>query len=91
MSRLRKLWESLEMEILSVLEATNRLHESAEFELHELIAKKPEMLDSVVVKQTGQIEAEITALKDEAEQLGKEIEELTGKPTPDCLNSKAGL
>ena len=41
-SRLRKLWESLEMEILSVLEATNRLHESAEFELHELIAKKPE-------------------------------------------------
>ena len=81
-SRLRKLWESLEMEILSVLEATNRLHESAEFELHELIAKKPEMLDSVVVKQTGQIEAEITALKGEADQLGKEIEELTGGTSP---------
>ena len=79
MSRLRKLWESLEMEILSVLEATNRLHESAEFELHELIAKKPEMLDSVVVKQTEQIEAEINALKGEADQLGKEIGELTGE------------
>ena len=82
-SRLRKLWESLEMEILSVLEATNQLHESAEFELHELIAKQPEMLDSVVVKQTGRIEAEINALKGEADQLGKEIEELTGKPTPE--------
>ena len=90
-SRLRKLWESLEMEILSVLEATNRLHESAEFELHELLAKKPEMFDSVVGKQTGQIEAEIIALKGEADQMGKEIEELTGKPTPGCLNSKAGL
>ena len=81
-SRLRKLWESLEMEILSVLEATNQLHESPEFELHELIAKKPEMLDSVVGKQTGQIEAEITALKGEADQLGKEIEELTGDAPP---------
>ncbi len=29
---LRKLWESLELEILSVLEATNRLRESADFE-----------------------------------------------------------
>ncbi len=56
-----------------------RLHESAEFELHELIAKQPEMLDSVVVKQTGQIEAEINALKGEADQLGKEIGELTGE------------
>ena len=48
-------------------------------------------LDSVVVKQTGQIEAEINALKGETDQLRKEIEELTGKPTPGCLNSKAGL
>ena len=41
------------------------------------------MLDSVVGKQTGQIEAEINALKGEADQLGKEIEELTGKPMPE--------
>jgi len=30
-ARLRQLWESLELEILSVLEATNRLRESADF------------------------------------------------------------
>jgi len=34
-ARLRKLWESLELEILSVLEATNGLRESAEWELYD--------------------------------------------------------
>ena len=34
MARLRQLWESLELEIVSVLEATNRLCESADYELH---------------------------------------------------------
>ena len=48
MARLRQLWESLELEILSVLEASNRIRESAEWELYELTAKQPEMLESVV-------------------------------------------
>jgi DNA polymerase-3 subunit epsilon len=38
-ARLGKLLESLEMEILSVLEATNQLRASPEFELYELTAK----------------------------------------------------
>jgi len=80
-ARLRKLWESLELEILSVLEATNRLRESADF-LYELTAKQPEMLDSVVAKQIAGLEAEIGGLKGEAEELAKEIEELTGESTP---------
>ena len=78
-ARLRKLWESLELEILSVLEATNGLRESPEWELYELTAKQPEMLDSVVAKQTGLLEKEIASLAGEAERLGKEIEDLTGK------------
>jgi len=77
-ARLRKLWESLELEILSVLEATNRLRESPEFELYELTAKQPEMLDGVVAKQTAGLEVEIAKLKSEAERLEKAIEELTG-------------
>ena len=36
---MRKLWESLELEILRVLEAGNRLRESADFELYELTGK----------------------------------------------------
>ena len=74
---MRKLWESLEREILSVLEATNRLRESAECELYELTAKRPEMLDSVVTKQIAGLEKKIGGLTSKAEGLGKEIEELT--------------
>ena len=81
-ARLRKLWESLELEILSVLEAINRLRESADFELYELTAKQPEMLDRVVAKQVAGLEKEISELASEAERLGKEIEELTGKAAP---------
>jgi len=78
-ARLRKLWESLELEILSVLEATNRLRESPDFELYELTAKQPEMLDSVGAKQVAALEREIAGLSSEAERLEKEIEELTGR------------
>ena len=79
---MRKLWESLELEILRVLEAGNRLRESAEFELYALTAKQPEMLESVVAKQTALLEKEISGLASEAERLGREIEELNGQSAP---------
>ena len=81
-ARLQKLWESLELEILSVLEATNRLRGSAEWELYELTAKQPEMLDSVVAKQAALLEKEISRLASEAERLGREIGELTAQAAP---------
>jgi len=81
-ARLRKLWESLELEILSVLEASNQLRESAEFELYELTAKQPEMLESVVAKQIAGLEREIGELASEAERLGREIEKLKGEAVP---------
>ena len=65
-----------------MLEATNRLRESADFELYELTAKQPKMLDRVVAKQVVGLEKEISELASEAERLGKEIEELTGKAAP---------
>ncbi len=77
-AHLQKLWESLEREIASVLQATKQLHESAEFELYELTAKSPEMLDSVVAKQTKRLESEIAGLQNEANQLGEKIEQSTG-------------
>jgi hypothetical protein len=80
--RLRKLLESLEAEIVGVIEATNRLRESAEFELHALVERKPEMFESVVAKQIAQLEAETASLKAEAAELAKEIESLTGQPVP---------
>src|SRR6266496_5459689 len=72
-ARLAKLLESLEMEILSVLEATNQLRASPEFELYELTARKPEMFDNVVGKQTALLEKEISDLTNEADKLSKKI------------------
>ena len=62
-----------------MLEATNRLRESPDFELYELTAKKPKMLDSVVTKQVTGLKTEIAELEGEAERLATEIEELTGQ------------
>jgi hypothetical protein len=56
-----------------VIEATNRLRESAEFELHALVEKKPEMFEGVVAKQTTLLEKEISELKIEAKRLDKQV------------------
>jgi len=40
------------------------------------------MLDSVVAKQVAGLEREISSLASEAERLGREIGELTGKNGP---------
>lgn len=57
-AQLRKLLESLELEILSVIEAMNRLRESPEFELHELIAINPAMFERVFEKRSRLLELE---------------------------------
>jgi hypothetical protein len=62
--------------------ATNRLRESAEFELHELIAKKPKMFESLVGKQIASLETEIRELEKEANRLNKEIGTLTSCAVP---------
>jgi hypothetical protein len=81
-ARLGKLLESLEMEILSVLEATNQLRASPEFELYELTAKNAKMFDEVVSKQTTVLETEIIDLTHKADQLSKEIAKLTAQGQP---------
>ncbi len=81
-ARLRKLWESLELEILAVLEATNRLREGPEFELLGLTAKEPALFDRVVAKHTAVLEKEIAGLTSEAEKLAAEIAELTSQAVP---------
>ncbi|HAF12793.1 MAG TPA: hypothetical protein DCK93_02865 [Blastocatellia bacterium] len=70
------------MEILSVLETTNQLRESPEFELYELTAKNAEMFEEVVNKQTALLEKEISELTNEADQLSKEIGKLTTQNQP---------
>ena len=81
-ARLNKLLESLETEILAVLEATKQLHDSPEFELYELTAKSAEIFDEIVSKQTALLEEEIINLTAEADQLSKEIGKFTTQRPP---------
>ena len=50
------------------MEATSQLRESPEFELYELTAKKAEMFDEVVSKQTALLEKEIIDLTNETDR-----------------------
>lgn len=76
-AQLRKLWESLELEILNVLEAANVLRGSREFELYQIIAEKPVMLDDIVAKQAKSLDLEIENLRVEVDRLTTEVSKLT--------------
>ena len=89
-ARLAKRLESLETEILSVLEATNQLRESPEFELCELTAGNAEMFDGVVSKQMTLLEKEIIDLTNEADQFTRKIGKLTTQSQPGEKWSGAG-
>ena len=75
---MRKLYETLQLEIVSILDEINRLRESADFELYSLSQKQDGLLQEVASDQIRAVEAEITQLESEAERLEREIAELTG-------------
>jgi DNA polymerase-3 subunit epsilon len=77
---LRRLLEMLQIKIVEVIEATNEITESPDYELHNLSQRDASILDTVSGKQQQQIEAECTKLAAEAKELEGQIEELTGEP-----------
>ena len=72
-------WESIELEIVRVLEALNELRESPDYELHRLTERSPEFFDETVGRHLESLETDLAALQSEAEKLAVEIEELTGE------------
>ena len=76
---LRRLLEMLQIKIAEVIEATNALRESPDYELHNLAQRDSSILETVREKQREQIEAECSTLAAEAVELEKQIEELTGE------------
>ena len=64
-------------EIVRVLESTNRLRESPEHELAQLVEKQPGLLDTVAAKRIAALETELAELKTEAARLAAEIGELS--------------
>jgi len=82
LEQLQKLFNSLEAEIIAVIEATDALKESSDYELYQITEREPEVFERVVERQIAGIEEELTGLKTEAERLAKEIVELTGTDAP---------
>jgi DNA polymerase-3 subunit epsilon len=75
---MRKLYAMLQREIVDILDTTNRLRESAEFELYSLSEERPELLEQVANDQINCIAAEIAKLELEAARLKDDIAELSG-------------
>ena len=82
LEQLQKLFNSLEAEILEVIEALGELHESSAYKLYKIVEDEPEALDELVELQAQAVQKQVTELQTEAERLKNEITELTGEDAP---------
>jgi DNA polymerase-3 subunit epsilon len=77
-TQLRRLYETLQLEIITVLESLNQLRESPDYELCQLSEKKPSLLDELAAERAKVLEKESAELEQEAQRLAEEIKELNG-------------
>lgn len=82
LAKLRQLYETLQERILNLLAEWEQLRDSAEYELYTLSQKQPNLVQEVADQQAAQIAEETGELEAEAEQLAKEIAQLTGADDP---------
>ncbi|HTX22702.1 MAG TPA: 3'-5' exonuclease [Candidatus Aquilonibacter sp.] len=79
LAELRRLHESLQLEIIAVIESLEQLKESAEYELCGIVEQKPGILDELAAERVKLLEKESAELQQEAEKLAEEIKELSGQ------------
>ncbi len=79
LAELRRLHESLQLEIIAVIESLEQLKESAEYELCGIVEQRPGVLDELAAERTKLLEQESTELQQQAEKLADEIRELSGQ------------
>ena len=80
--QLRRLHETLQLEIITVIEALNRLRESPDFELCQLCEQKPGVLGELAGERAKLLEKESAELETQASRLANEIAELgAGEPS----------
>jgi DNA polymerase-3 subunit epsilon len=79
LTQLRRLYETLQLEIITVLESLNQLRESPDYELCHLSEKKPGVLDELAAERATLLDKESGELEKQAGHLAQEIEELSGK------------
>ena len=76
---LRRLHETLQLEIITVIEALGRLRESPDYELSQISERKPGVLDELLAERAKQLENESAELEQQATRLAEEIKELSGE------------
>jgi DNA polymerase-3 subunit epsilon len=79
LAELRRLHESLQLEIIAVIESLEQLKESAEYELCGIVEQRPGVLDELAAERVKLLEQESAELQQEAEKLADEIKELSGE------------
>ncbi len=62
-SQLRRLYETLQLEIIDVLESLGRLRESPDYELCRIVEQKPGMLDELAAERVKQLDKETGELE----------------------------
>ena len=75
---MRRLHETLQLEIIAVPESLNRLKESADYKLCQLSERKPGVLDELAAERKKLLAQESVELEKEAKRLAGEIKELSG-------------
>jgi hypothetical protein len=78
-AELRRLHESLQLEVIAVIESLEQLKESAEYELCSIVEQRPGVLDEVASEQARSLEMQSAELEKQAESLANEIKELSGQ------------
>ena len=73
LAQMRRLYETLELEIIAVLESLNRLRESPEYELCQISERKPGVLAELSAERAKLLEQESTELGKEADALAAGI------------------
>ena len=79
LAQLRRLHETLQLEIIAVLESLNRLRGSPDYELCQLSERKPGVLEELAAARKELLEKERGELQQQADRLAEEIRELSGE------------
>ena len=81
LAQLRRLYETLQLEVIAVLESLNQLRKSPDYELCRLRERKTDLLEELAAERARLLEQEAAELEKEAGQLLEEISELSGEAT----------
>jgi DNA polymerase III epsilon subunit-like protein len=79
LNQLRRLHETLQLEIITIIESLTDLKESPDYELYLLSEQRSAVLDELVTERKKMLEKESAQLETQASRLGEEIKELTGE------------